>query len=158
MLNLNKCIKTKTKPKPTHIFKNCSYMGAYHCAQLSYTTSWNSSDNFPFNRPENHHSSDERGRQVISAQSASTFSLTVNHKSVVMTTLISVPYNITSCSTFIHQFSLPHIMMYRLCLSLLNNPNNNAFSTLTLLVGRQEGHLACKKMGGWWRWALVSAT
>jgi len=24
------------------------------------------------------------------------------------------------------------------------------------LVGRQEGHLACKKMGGWWRWALVS--
>jgi len=28
---------------------------------------------------------------------------------------------------------------------------------LTLLVGRQEGHPACKKMGwGWWRWALVS--
>jgi len=24
------------------------------------------------------------------------------------------------------------------------------------LVGRQEGHLACKKYGGWWRWALVS--
>jgi len=23
------------------------------------------------------------------------------------------------------------------------------------LVGRQEGHPACKK-GGWWRWALVS--
>jgi len=21
---------------------------------------------------------------------------------------------------------------------------------LTLLVGRQEGHPACKKMGGWW--------
>jgi len=31
-----------------------------------------------------------------------------------------------------------------------------AFSALTLLVGRQEGHPACKKMGGWWRWALVS--
>jgi len=30
-----------------------------------------------------------------------------------------------------------------------------AFSALTLLVGRQEGHLACKN-GGWWRWALVS--
>ena len=30
------------------------------------------------------------------------------------------------------------------------------FSALTLLVGRQEGHPACKKMGGWWRWALVS--
>jgi len=25
------------------------------------------------------------------------------------------------------------------------------------LVGRQEGHPACKKIrGGWWRWALVS--
>jgi len=32
-----------------------------------------------------------------------------------------------------------------------------AFSALTLLVGRQEGHLACRKYrGGWWRWALVS--
>jgi len=30
------------------------------------------------------------------------------------------------------------------------------FSALTLLVGRQEGHPACKKLGGWWRWALVS--
>jgi len=29
------------------------------------------------------------------------------------------------------------------------------FSALTLLVGRQEGHPACKKWG-WWRWALVS--
>jgi len=31
-----------------------------------------------------------------------------------------------------------------------------AFSALTLLVGWQEGHPACKKMGGWWRWALDS--
>ena len=31
-----------------------------------------------------------------------------------------------------------------------------AFSALTLLVGRQEWHPACKKMGWWWRWALVS--
>jgi len=31
-----------------------------------------------------------------------------------------------------------------------------AFSALTLLVGLQEGHPACKKMGVWWRWALVS--
>ena len=31
------------------------------------------------------------------------------------------------------------------------------FSALTLLVGRQEGHPACKKeWGGWQRWALVS--
>jgi len=27
---------------------------------------------------------------------------------------------------------------------------------LTLLVGRLEGHPACKKMGGWWMSALVS--
>jgi len=34
---------------------------------------------------------------------------------------------------------------------------SNAFSALTLLVGRQEGHPACKKHGGgWWRWALIS--
>jgi len=26
-----------------------------------------------------------------------------------------------------------------------------------LLVGRQEGHPACKKYGGWWRWALVTS-
>jgi len=31
-----------------------------------------------------------------------------------------------------------------------------AFGALTMLVGRQEGHPACKKMGGWWRRALVS--
>ena len=31
-----------------------------------------------------------------------------------------------------------------------------AFSALMLLVGRQEGYPACKKMGGWWRWTLVS--
>jgi len=30
-----------------------------------------------------------------------------------------------------------------------------AFSALTLFIGRQEGHPACKK-GGWWRWALLS--
>ena len=27
---------------------------------------------------------------------------------------------------------------------------------LILLVGRQKKHPACKKNGGWWRWALVS--
>ena len=30
-----------------------------------------------------------------------------------------------------------------------------AFSALTLLVGRLEGHRAVK-YGGWWRWALTS--
>ena len=33
---------------------------------------------------------------------------------------------------------------------------DHVFSALTLLVGWQEGHPACKKMGGWWRWALIS--
>ena len=46
ILNLNKCTRTKPKPKPTVIFKNCSYVCAYHCAQLSYTTQ-NRTDNFP---------------------------------------------------------------------------------------------------------------
>jgi len=27
---------------------------------------------------------------------------------------------------------------------------------LTLFVGQQEGHSASKKMGAWWRWALVT--
>jgi len=38
MLNLNKPTKIKLKPKPTLTFKNCSYVCAYHCVQLSYTT------------------------------------------------------------------------------------------------------------------------
>jgi len=28
---------------------------------------------------------------------------------------------------------------------------------LTLFVGWQEGHPACKKYGAWWMWALVSS-
>jgi len=28
-------------------------------------------------------------------------------------------------------------------------PSTRCFSALTLLVGRQEGHLACKKLSGW---------
>jgi len=38
MLNPDKCTKIKPKPKPTLIFKNCSRVCAYHCAQLSHTT------------------------------------------------------------------------------------------------------------------------
>jgi len=38
MLNLNKHTKTKPEAKPTLIFKHCSYVRAYHCAQLLYTT------------------------------------------------------------------------------------------------------------------------
>jgi len=41
-------------------------------------------------------------------------------------------------------------------LALLTSFALVAFSALTLLCGQQEGHPACKKMGGWWRWALVS--
>jgi len=40
---------------------------------------------------------------------------------------------------------------------LLPNPNALVpFHALMLLVGRQKGHPACEKHGGWWRWALVS--
>jgi len=48
MLNLNKHTKNKPKTKPAANCKNCSYVCAYHSAQLSYTTQHkNSSDNFP---------------------------------------------------------------------------------------------------------------
>ena len=52
----------------------------------------------------------------------------------------------------------PFLDTYTLCLTDRQTGNNfSAFSTSTLLVGRQEGHPAYKKnMGGWWRWALVS--
>jgi len=32
---------------------------------------------------------------------------------------------------------------------------SNSLDALMLLVGRQKGQPACKKWGGWWRWALV---
>jgi len=38
MLHLITHTETNLKHKPALIFKNCSYMCAYHCAQLSYTT------------------------------------------------------------------------------------------------------------------------
>jgi len=54
--------KTKPKPKPTLIFKNCSYVCVcvcvYHCSQLS-NIAQNSSDNFPSYPPDNHHRSDD---------------------------------------------------------------------------------------------------
>jgi len=34
------------------------------------------------------------------------------------------------------------------CVTVSNSVSNVAFSALMLLVGRQEGHLACKKYGG----------
>jgi len=37
---------------------------------------------------------------------------------------------------------------------VLSNPAQFAFSVLTLLVGRQEGHLACKKTE-WWDVGVV---
>jgi len=57
--------------------------------------------------------------------------------------------------------NLPISVLLMCNIALLNVGINSAihladFSTLTLLVGRQEGHPACKKYGGWWRWALVS--
>jgi len=67
MLNLNK--HTKLKPKPTLQFKNCSYVCAYHCAQLSYTTQYRTVlIIFPSYPPDNHNGSDDvywsQGSQV----------------------------------------------------------------------------------------------
>jgi len=56
MLNLNECTKTKPKPKSTLIFKNCSCVCAYHCAQiLKHNTPQNSSDHFFSNVSIRHH-------------------------------------------------------------------------------------------------------
>jgi len=38
------------------------------------------------------------------------------------------------------------------CMEFTSTDSLWSFSALTLLVGRQEGHPACKKMGRWWRW------
>jgi len=38
MPNVNKRTKTKPKPKATLVFKNCSHVRAYRCAQQSYIT------------------------------------------------------------------------------------------------------------------------
>jgi len=58
MLNLNKYTKTKAKPKPTLIFKNCSYVRVALYTTVVHNTIQNSSDNFPSYPPGNHHSSD----------------------------------------------------------------------------------------------------
>ena len=55
MPSLNK--HTKTKPKPTLNFKNCSYVSV--CIIVVHNTAQNSSDNFPSDPPDNHHSSDD---------------------------------------------------------------------------------------------------
>jgi len=48
MPNINKCTKTKPKPKATLIFKNCSYVCALSlCTTVVHNTAQNSSDNFP---------------------------------------------------------------------------------------------------------------
>ena len=55
MLSLNKHIKTK--PKPTLNFKNCLYV--YVCIIVNNSTAQHSSDSFPSDPPDNHHSSDD---------------------------------------------------------------------------------------------------
>jgi len=45
-------------------------------------------------------------------------------------------------------FSIRSFMMYFCCLHLLYNSCSDAFSALTLLAGRQEGHPACKNLSG----------
>jgi len=61
MLNLKKYTKTKPKPKPTVIFKNCSYVCVCVslCTTVVHNTALNSSDNLPSYPPDNHHCSDD---------------------------------------------------------------------------------------------------
>jgi len=59
MLNLNKCAKTKPKPKPILNFKNCSRVYISLCTTVIHNTAQNSSDNFLSYPPDNHHSSDD---------------------------------------------------------------------------------------------------
>jgi len=47
ILNLNKCTKTKPKPKPTLSCKNCSYVCVSLCTTVVHNTAQNSSDNLP---------------------------------------------------------------------------------------------------------------
>jgi len=46
-------------------------------------------------------------------------------------------------TTYFRKSSLNNVLF-----DLLSNAKSNAFSALTLLVGRQEGHPACKKLRG----------
>jgi len=78
-----------------------------------------------------------------------------NHNSALTTTVVGV---LKVCWSSLTQFFLRILVLWHCgimtCLLLLYALV--AFSALTLLVGRQEGHPACKKWGGWGRWALVS--
>jgi len=49
----------KTKPKPTLIFKNCSYVCILLCTTVIHNTAQNSSDNFSSYPPDSHQSSDD---------------------------------------------------------------------------------------------------
>ena len=55
-----------------------------------------------------------------------------------------------------HNHSMLFLLSYECAKIIQFSQDYVAFSALTLLVGRQEGHPACKKWRGWWRWALVS--
>jgi len=69
-----------------------------------------------------------------------------NHNSALTTTVVGV---LKVCWSSLMQFFLRILVLWHCgimtCLLLLYAPV--AFSALTLLVGRQEGHLACKKWG-----------
>jgi len=67
--------------------------------------------------------------------------------------------NYLCCYATTHSTDGPEALFWVLCVSVI------AFSVLTLLVGRQEGHLACKKLSGgvlaWlsvWSEVIVTAT
>ena len=49
----------KVAQKPTFLFKNCSHVCISLCITAIHNTAQNSSDNFPFYPPDNHHISDD---------------------------------------------------------------------------------------------------
>jgi len=65
---------------------------------------------------------------------------------------------IFACFNYLWQFKKCFYYHPRILKNVLNTLEAIAFSALTLLVGRQEGHPACKKLsGGCWRGYLSGA-
>jgi len=65
---VNKDYQNKPKSKLAVIFKNCSLVCVLLCTTVVRNTAQKSSDNFPYYRPDNHHSSDDvywMGRAMV---------------------------------------------------------------------------------------------
>ena len=70
-------------------------------------------------------------------------------KCTVMSELYMLRFrHIFACFNYFWQFKNVFIITPRILKNVLNTLEAIAFSALTLLVGRQEGHPACKKLSG----------